>query len=123
MSIIGLGTDLVDIKKLEKKLSGRYGSRFLENTFTQNEISCSCGGKNVAKLATAFAAKEAVYKAFRTGWIEGKDVELIREENGAPSILLHGEIEKIAKKKKTNEVHASLSFTDSHAVAVVLVIS
>lgn len=123
MTIIGLGTDLVDIKKLEKKLSGRYGKRFLENTFTPNEISCARGGKNIAKLATAFAAKEAVYKAFRTGWIEGQDVELIREKTGAPSILLHGEIEKIAKKKNAREVQASLSFTDSHAIAVVLVIS
>ncbi|MBD3389536.1 holo-[acyl-carrier-protein] synthase [Candidatus Micrarchaeota archaeon] len=122
MSVIGLGTDLVDIKKLEKKLSGRYGKRFLENTFTQNEICCA-QEKNSAKFATAFAAKEAVYKALRTGWIEGKDVEVIREITGAPSILLHGEIEKIAKKRKVREIHLSLSFTDSHAVAVVLLTS
>ncbi|MBD3397560.1 holo-[acyl-carrier-protein] synthase [Candidatus Micrarchaeota archaeon] len=122
MSVIGLGTDLADIKKLEKKLSGKYGKRFLQNTFTQNEIACA-QGKNIAKFATAFAAKEATYKAFRTGWIEGKDVEVVREKTGAPSIILHGEIEKIAKKKKVKEIHLSLSFTDSHAVAVVLLTS
>ena len=123
MSIIGLGTDLVDMKKLKKKLSGKYGERFLENTFTQNEILCSKNGKNISKLATSFAAKEATYKAFRTGWIEGRDVEVVREITGAPSIHLHGEIKKIAKKKKVREIHASLSFTDSHAIAVVLLTS
>jgi holo-[acyl-carrier protein] synthase len=123
VNVVGLGTDLVCLKKLKKKLSGKYGKRFLENTFTQNEIACAQGGKNAAKLATAFAAKEATYKAFRTGWIEGRDVELAREITGAPSILLHGEIQKIAKKKKVREIHASLSFTDSHAIAVVLLIS
>lgn len=123
MSVIGLGTDLVDIRKLKKKLSGKYGKRFLENTFTQNEILCAQGGKNISKLATSFAAKEATYKAFRTGWIEGKDVEVIRETTGAPSLIFHGEIEKIAKKRKVKETHISLSFTDSHAVAVVLITS
>lgn len=122
MKVLGLGTDIVDMKKLKKKLSGKYGKRFLENTFTENEILCT-QGKNTAKFATAFAAKEAVYKAFRTGWIEGKDVEVVRETTGAPSILLHGEIKKIAKKKKVKEIQVSLSFTDSHAIAVVLLIS
>ena len=123
MNVIGLGTDLVDINKLKKKLSGKYGKRFLENTFTENEICCA-QEKNIAKFATAFAAKEATYKAFQTGWIEGKEVELLRDpDTGAPSILLHGEIKKIAKKKKVKEIHVSLSFTDSHAIAVVLLTS
>ncbi len=123
MKILGLGTDLVDMKKLKKKLSGKYGKHFINSTFTQNEICCA-QEKNIAKFATAFAAKEAVYKAFRTGWIEGKDVELLRDpETGAPSITLHGEIKKIAKKGKVKEIQVSLSFTDSHALAVVLLIS
>jgi holo-[acyl-carrier protein] synthase len=123
MNVLGLGTDLVDMKKLKKKLSGKYGKRFIENTFTENEICCA-RGKNFAKFATAFAAKEAVYKAFRTGWIEGKDVEVLRDPGtGEPSILLHGEIHKIAKKRKVKKVHVSLSFTEAHAVAVALLTS
>ena len=122
MSVAGLGTDLVDIPKLRKKLSGKYGKRFIENTFTENEILCA-QKKNIAKFATSFAAKEALYKAFRTGWIEGREVEVIRDVNGAPSIVLHGEIEKIAKKRKVKEIQVSLSFTDSYALAVVLLIS
>jgi len=122
MSVAGLGTDLVDIPKLRKKLFGKYGKRFIENTFTENEILCA-QEKNIAKFATSFAAKEAVYKAFRTGWIEGKEVELLRDANGAPTIVLHGEIKKIAKKRKIKEIHLSASFTDSYALAVVILTS
>ena len=122
MNIVGLGTDLVDIKKLKKKLLGKYGKRFMENTFTENEILCA-QGKNIAKFATSFAAKEAVYKAFGTGWIEGKEVEVQRDANGAPTIILHGEIKKIAKKRKIKKIHVSASFTDSYALAVVLLTS
>lgn len=123
MNIAGLGTDIVDIRKMKKILSGKRGKRFMENTFTKNEIECAkC--VNIAKLATAFAAKEAVYKAFETGWIEGKDVELLREkETGAPRVKLRGEIAKIAKKRKIRKVLVSLSFTESNAIAVALLIS
>lgn len=122
MNVIGLGTDVVDMKKMKKILSGKRGKRFAENTFTKKEIMCA--GKNIAKFATDFAAKEAVYKAFETGWIEGKDVELLREKKtGAPRIKLHGEIAKIAKKRKIRKALVSLSFTETIAVAVVLLIS
>jgi holo-[acyl-carrier protein] synthase len=123
MNVLGLGTDLVDIYELGRKLSGKYGKQFLESTFTKNEIRCA-QGKNISKFATAFAAKEAVYKAFQTGWIDGKEVEVLRDaETGSPSIALHGEIKKIAKKMKIRKIHVSLSFTETHAVAVALITS
>jgi holo-[acyl-carrier protein] synthase len=123
MNIVGLGVDIVDIAKLERIISGKAGQRFVENTFTENEICCA-KGKNIAKFATAFAAKEAAYKAFGTGWIDGKDVEVLRSrEEGAPSIRLHGEIAKIAKKREIRKVMVSLSYTEANAVAVVLLIS
>ena len=120
MDILGLGIDIVDIKRMKKTLSGKAGARFIENTFTKNEIACaSC--ENISKFATSFAAKEAVYKAFGTGWIEGKDVEVLRsKEEGTPSIRLHGEIEKIAKKRKIKKVLVSLSFTEENAIAVAI---
>ncbi len=122
MNVAGLGVDLVDIKRLGKALSGKRGRLFIKNTFTSPEIACA--RKSTTKFATAFAAKEAVYKAFGTGWIEGKDVELLRHpETGEPSIRLHGEIREIAKKRKIKKVAVSLSFTESHAVAVALLTS
>lgn len=123
MDILGLGIDIVDIKKMKETISGKAGARFIENTFTENEIECAkCA--NIAKFATSFAAKEAVYKAFGTGWIEGKDVEVIRtKEEGAPSIKLHGEIAKIAKKRKVKKVLISMSFTEYCAVAAAVLVS
>lgn len=123
MKTAGIGVDIVDIAEMKKTVSGKAGKRFIENTFTNDEIACArCG--NISKFATSFAAKEAVYKAFGTGWIEGRDVELIRsKEEGAPSIKLHGEIGKIAKKRKIKKVLVSLSYTETNAIAFAMLIS
>lgn len=124
MRIAGLGVDIADVAKMRKILAGKARGRFVENTFTRNEVECAKGGNNIAKLATNFAAKEAVYKAFGTGWIEGRDVEVLRDrETGAPGIKLHGEIGKIAKKRGIKKAMVSLSCTESAAVAVALLIS
>jgi holo-[acyl-carrier protein] synthase len=123
MNVAGLGVDIVDIRQMKRTIGGKAGKRFVENTFTENEIACARGG-NISKFATSFAAKEAVYKAFGTGWIEGRDVEVVRSrEEGTPRILLHGEIEKIAKKRKVKEVLVSLSYTEGNAIAVAILIS
>ena len=77
MGTKGIGVDIVDIRKLRKILKGKAGRKFVSNTFTGREIECAKGGMNIYKLATSFAAKEAVFKALGTGWIEGKDVEIV----------------------------------------------
>lgn len=123
MRVMGLGVDMVDVPKLKRVLAGKAGRRFVEDTFTENEICCA-KEKNISKFATNFAAKEAVYKAFGTGWIEGRDVEVLREkETGAPAVRLHGEIGRIAKKRRIRKVMVSLSCTEANAVAVALLIS
>jgi len=123
MNVVGLGVDIVDVKQMKKTVLGKAGERFMANTFTKNEAACArC--ENIFKFSTTFAAKEAVYKAFGTGWIEGKGVEVIRSrEEGTPSIRLHGEIAKIAKKRGIKKVLVSLSYTEASAVAVALLIS
>ncbi len=121
MNIIGIGTDIADIPRLRKILSSKNGKYCMKDTFTEKEITYA--KDNLSKLATSFAAKEALYKAFGTGWIRGSDVEVIRNKKGAPSIKLHGEIEKIAKKRKLGEIFLTLSSTECCAVAVVLLTS
>jgi phosphopantetheine--protein transferase-like protein len=124
MGTKGIGVDLVDIKKFKRILRGKAGRRFVSNTFTKREIECAKGGMNIYKLATSFAAKEAVFKALGTGWIEGKGVEVIRSrEEGMPSIVLHGKTRKIAKKMKIKKVLVSLSYTDDCAVAAAIILS
>ena len=123
MNVLGLGVDLVNVAEIKRIISGKAGEKFIDSTFTENEIACArC--ENIFKFATSFAAKEAVYKAFGTGWIDGKGVEVIRsKEEGTPSIRLHGEIEKIAKKRKIKKVLVSLSYTEENAVAVAILTS
>ncbi len=124
MAVKGIGMDIVDLAHMKRVLSGKAGGRFIENTFTEEEIACAGCKSNVPKLATAFAAKEAVYKAFGTGWIEGKDVELLRDaRTGAPRIVLHGEIAAIARKRRIRKVLVSVSYTKDVAVAVAILTS
>lgn len=117
--IRGIGTDLADIKRLKKIISGKTGKRFVENTFTENEIGYA--GSNIHKLATAFAAKEAVFKALGSGWLEGKEVEILRNSDGVPEVVLYGETKKIAGKKKIKKVMVSLSYSDCCAMAVAVI--
>jgi len=116
----GVGIDIIDLKGFVRVASGRRGSDFIRNNFTEKEIVYA--GKDMRRLAATFAAKEAVYKAFETGWIGGKDVEISRKINGAPKVTLRGKIRKIAKKRKVERVLLSLSSADRHAAAIALLI-
>ncbi len=121
MSVIGIGVDIVDIRKMKKILSSKPGADFLKNTFTENELDYAKG--DASKLASTFAVKEAAYKAFGTGWIDGRSVEVLRKTGGVPRIRLSGEIRKIAKKRKVGKIFPSISRTDGCTVAIVLVTS
>lgn len=120
MDVEGIGIDIVDIKELEKIVKGKSGKAFVRKTFTEHEIRCAKGGTNVYKLATSFAAKEAAFKAFGTGWIDGKLVEVTHGRNGAPSLRLHGKMGKLAKKMKIRKPFVSLSYTERCAIAAVV---
>jgi len=115
--ILGLGIDLVEVPKMAGIISGKAGKSFISKTFTEGEIAYAKG--SAGKLAATFAAKEAAYKAFGTGWLEGKDIEVLHSSEGVPSIMLHGEIQKIAKKRRIGRLFVSLSYTDCCAAAVV----
>ena len=67
MKIFGIGTDIVNIKRMEKSLK-RHGSKFKNNIFSKNEIIYCEKKKNAeAFYAKRFAAKEALSKALGTG--------------------------------------------------------
>jgi len=120
MCIFGVGVDMIEIKKFKKILLSKAKKDFLKNNFTKKEISSV---KNEMGLAANFAAKEAVFKAFGTGWTNGKEVEVLRGSKGAPKIKLCGKIKEIAKKKKIKKVLVSLSYTECCAVAVAVISS
>ncbi len=93
MRIIGLGNDLVDIRRIEKSLN-RFNNRFMERVFTETEIAyCQAAGNTNANFAKRFAAKEACAKALGTGIAEGvfwKDMCVANDQFGKPMMVLSG---------------------------------
>ena len=119
-----MGVDIVEIERIAKTLA-RFGQRFLQRVFTEEEIAY-CQGKP-ERLAARFAAKEAVAKALGVGifWHTGvfwRDVEVTRDHHGKPGILLHGGAQKRACLEKLGGWALSLSHSQAYAVAMVVAI-
>lgn len=91
--IIGIGNDLIDIRRIEKTLD-RFGDRFIERVFTPLERQKADGRRNrVETYAKRFAAKEACSKALGTGFRRGvywRDLGVINLRGGKPSMELTG---------------------------------
>lgn len=94
--IIGIGSDLLDIRRFEKVMA-RFEQRFLERSFTPIERAKAekrrPGGTHIATLAKRFAAKEACSKALGTGFNQGvfmKDMGVVNLASGAPTMELTG---------------------------------
>lgn len=91
--IIGIGTDLLDIRRLERTLE-RFGERFLERIFTEAERRrCEARARRACAYAQRFAAKEACAKALGTGFRQNvfwRDIEIRSLPSGKPEMLLSG---------------------------------
>jgi len=91
--ILGIGTDLCDIRRIEKTLS-RFGERFTSRVFTETECKKAYGKQNpAASFAQSFAAKEACAKALGTGFRNGvfwRDLAVTNKPSGQPVMRLTG---------------------------------
>ena len=91
--IIGIGSDLIDIRRVEKSIE-RFGTRFTERCFTPIERRKSDARKNrAASYAKRFAAKEACSKALGTGLAQGvfwRDMGVVNLPSGKPTMQLTG---------------------------------
>jgi len=91
--IIGIGNDLVDIRRIEKAIE-RYGERFLDRIFTEAERQRSDPrASRAASYAKRFAAKEACSKALGTGLSKGvawRDMGVTNLPSGKPTMALTG---------------------------------
>jgi holo-[acyl-carrier protein] synthase len=121
--IVGLGIDVIEVARLAEALR-RHGDHFEERVFTDAEReSCRARGDRVLALAARFAAKEACLKALGTGWAEGvgfRDVEVVREGNRPPQLVLHGEAARRAEARGVVRSHVSLTHQPGLAAAVVV---
>ena len=99
--------------------------RFAERVFTAAERKyCDTRGVVAAQhYAARFAAKEAALKALQTGWrggISWQDVEVAARESGAPYLIFKGQVLEVYKKFSATATHLSLSHTNEHAIAQVI---
>ncbi len=125
--IIGIGSDLIDIRRVEKSLE-RFGERFTERCFTEIERAKSDGRRNrAASYAKRFAAKEACSKALGTGLAQGvfwKDMGVVNLPGGKPTMrLTGGALEKLNQLLPAgHEPCIHITITDDFPLAQAFVI-
>lgn len=120
MIIYGIGIDVVEVDRIETAIE-RQGEAFLARLFTEREREyCQRQARPAMHYAARFAAKEAVSKAFGTGiggsagWLE---MEVLRGENGAPTMLFHGNAADFLVAEGISEVQISLTHARDYAAA------
>ncbi len=125
--IIGIGNDIIDIRRVEKTLE-RHGERFTVRCFTEIERAKSDKRrKRAASYAKRFAAKEACAKALGTGINRGvfwRDMGVVNLPGGKPTMALTGgAAARLAELTPDGFVaHVQLTITDEEAMAQAIVI-
>ncbi len=118
MEIYGIGTDIIEISRIEKAINRT--KLFKEKVYTEKEIEHIEKKKNpYASYAGRFAAKEAISKALGTGVRDFllKDIEILNDELGKPVVYLYNEIKKLAEGLK---IQISISHSREYAVSTVI---
>jgi holo-[acyl-carrier protein] synthase len=126
--IIGIGNDIVDIRRIEKALD-RWGTRFTQRSFTAIEQRKSDGrAMRAASYAKRFCAKEACSKALGTGFSHGvfmKDLGVVNEPSGKPTMALTGGAAKMLARLipvgKTARIHLTITDEYPYAQAIVMI--
>jgi holo-[acyl-carrier protein] synthase len=126
--IIGLGSDLIDIRRIEEVIS-RFGDRFLDRIFTESERQkCERRVNRAASYARRFAAKEACAKALGTGFRRGvfwRDMAVHNLPSGQPTLRLSGgardRLVEITPRGMTARLDVSLTDEPPLAQAVVII--
>lgn len=113
------GVDLIEVARIERTLE-RFGERFLQRCFTDQERS-DCLGR-AGSLAARFAAKEAVMKVLGHGLaeVDWRDIEIVSGYNRQPELRLHRTARHYAERLGLREWSLSLSHTREHAIALVV---
>lgn len=126
--IIGIGSDLCDIRRIEKSLA-RFGDRFTHRVYTEVERARSerRPAQRVASFAKRFAAKEACSKALGTGMNRGvfwRDMGVVNLAGGQPTMqLTGGAARRLAELTPPGfRPHIHVSLTDEHPLAFSFVI-
>ena len=120
--IFGIGTDIVRISRIQKSLD-RYGERFARRILAGQELDDFQRTLHPARfLARRFAAKEAVVKAYGTGFTRGmtfQDIVVSHDAAGKPLLVLAGRALELQREMGIGEKFISISDEQEYAVAFV----
>ena len=125
--ILGIGSDLVDIRRIEQVI-GRHGDRFLDRVFTPIERTKAQRRANPsATYAKRFAAKEACAKALGTGMRSGvfwRDIGVVNLASGQPTLkLTRGALDRLeAITPPGTEARIHLTIADEWPIAQAFVV-
>jgi holo-[acyl-carrier protein] synthase len=118
--IFGIGIDVVENARIADALR-RHGDSFIKRIYQAAEVEyCQAMRDPPPHFAARFAAKEAVSKAFGTGFgrhFSWRDIEVRRKASGEPFIVLHGGAAELAKRLGVCAVFVTLSHSQHYAVA------
>jgi len=121
--IVGLGLDIAEIDRIEAAIL-RHGAPFIERLFTPREALYCEGHRNkFERYAGRFAAKEAAMKALGTGWRRGvrwRDIEVIREPSGKPTLHLEGVAREVADQLRVKNIVLTITHSGNLALAQVI---
>jgi len=121
--IVGLGLDIAEIDRIEAAIT-RHGAPILERLYTPAEVAyCESHRNKFERYAGRFAAKEAAMKALGTGWRRGvrwRDIEVIREPSGKPSLALKGVAKRIAEGLGAKNISLTITHSGNLALAEVI---
>ena len=113
MSNFFTGVDIVDVARIKRSIE-KYKKSFLDKIFSKDEQHyCFSKSKPYIHFSGKFAAKEAVMKAVfpskKLSLLGLKDISIINDKNGAPTVYIHGHPEK--------SINISISHTNDKAIA------
>ena len=128
--IIGIGTDLVDVRRIERSIE-RFGQSFCDRIYTPSErVLCDSrhGKKRFSAYAMRFAAKEACSKALGTGLRQGvfwRDMQNTNLSTGKPMMTLSGgalkRLNDLTPKGFIPQIDVSLTDEYPYAMAIVII--
>jgi holo-[acyl-carrier protein] synthase len=120
--IFGVGTDIIEVQRVEEKLIRTKSLK--EKLFTPTEIAyCESKHRPAMHFAARFAAKEAFLKAMGTGWTGGhkfSDIEIVNDSLGKPELFVHGKVSDFCTAHGITAMQVSLSHIKDLAKAVVV---
>jgi phosphopantetheine--protein transferase-like protein len=116
--ILGIGIDLAEVERYQ------FGERelawFARKVYTEYEFAYAMRKRHWAeRLAGFYAAKEATRKAFGHA-IPWRQVSVVHERSGKPTIALHGRAERLIEMRGVQRIHLTITHTAQTAAAVVI---